>query len=75
MFLIGLQEDKYIIKVNYYKFSKVILKDKVYEPLKSGQYIVESEWHPEVFILSPEHYKSSLINIFFLDFYLLIPCY
>ena len=30
IFFVGLQEDKYIIKVDHHKFSEVVLKDEVH---------------------------------------------
>ncbi len=75
MFLISLQKDKYIIQVDHYKFFKIVLQNKIHEPLKYDKCIAKSKGHSEVFILFPRHYKSSFMNILFLDLHLSIFCY
>jgi len=75
MFLIGLQKNEYVIKIDHYKFSEVVLKDKVHEFLKCGRCIAKSKWHPEIFILFSKHYKSGFVNVFLSYLYLPVFCY
>jgi len=75
IFFIGLRKDKYVVKVNHYKLSEVILKDKVHKPLESDECVIEFKWHSEVFILPSGHYECSLMDIFFSDLYLPVFCY
>ena len=72
---IYLWKDKYVIEVDYYKFSEVVLKNKIHKPLKYGRCIIKFKRYPKIFVLFSGCYECSLMNVFFLDFHLPVLCY
>ena len=74
VFLISLRIDEYIIQVNYYKFSKMLLQDKIHESLKGSWCVAQFKWHSEVFILSLRHYECGLMDILLSNLDLPISC-